>query len=135
MPDITFHQGKHKDLVQSKHFDPSIPSLIVFDDLMRTVMNDDRAPDLFTEGTHHRNITAIYIIQNLFFEGKQSKTVSVNAHYFILLKNPRDRQQVEVFGRQVYPRKFHIFSEAYERATVRPQWVFSSSRFVSNNNR
>ena len=28
------------DLVQSKYFDPNVPSLIVFDDLMRTVMND-----------------------------------------------------------------------------------------------
>ena len=35
-------------------------------------------------------------------------------------KNPRDRQQVEIFGRQMYPRKSHIFSEAYERATMRP---------------
>ena len=78
------------------------------------------AADLFTEGAHHRNISIIFIIQKLFFQGKQSRTIGVNAHYFILLKNPRDRQQVEVFGRQVYPRKSYIFSEAYERATMRP---------------
>ena len=119
MSDITFHQGLPNDLVQSKYFDQSVRSLIVFDNLMRTVMNDDTAADLFTEGAHHRNISFI-IIQNLFFPGKQSRTISVNAHYFLLLKNPRDRQQVEVFGRQVYPRKSHIFSEAYERATMRP---------------
>ena len=50
----------------------------------------------------------------------QSRTTSVNAHYFILLKTPRDRQQVEVFGLQVYPRKSHIISEDYEKATMIP---------------
>ena len=72
-------------------------------------MNDDMAADLFTEGAHHHK--CIFIIQNLFFQGKQSRTISVNANYFILMKNLRDRQ--------VYPRKSHIFSEAYERATMR----------------
>ena len=83
-------------------------------------MNDDTAVGLFTERVHHRNISVIFIIQNLFFQGKQSRTVSLNAHYFILLRNPWDRQQVEVYGGQVYPRKSHTFSEAYGRATMRP---------------
>ena len=108
------------DLVQLQYFDLSVSSLIVFDDLMRTVMNDDTAADLFTEGAHYRNISVIFVTQNLLFQGKQSRTIIVNAHYFILLKNPRDRQRVEVFTLPVYPRMSHIFSEAYERATMRP---------------
>ena len=57
MPEITFHQGMPNDLVQSKYFDPYVASLFVFDDLMRTVMNDDdTAADLFTEGAHRTNI-------------------------------------------------------------------------------
>ena len=71
MPEITFHQGMTNDLVQSKYFDPNVPSLIVFDDLMRTVMNDDTADDLFTKGAHHRNISVVFIIQNLFFQSQQ----------------------------------------------------------------
>ena len=39
------------DSVKSKYFDASVPSLTVFDDLMRTVMNDDAAAYLFTEGS------------------------------------------------------------------------------------
>ena len=87
MPEITFHQGMPNDLVQSKYFDPNVPSLTVFENLMRTVMNDDMAADLFIEGSHHRNISVVFIVQNLSFPGKQSRTVSINAH-FILLKNP-----------------------------------------------
>ena len=64
MPDITFHQGMPNDLLQLKYFEPTVPSLIVFDDLMRTVMNDDTAADLFTEGAHHHNLSVIFIIQN-----------------------------------------------------------------------
>ena len=60
MPEITFHQGMPNDLLQSKYFDPNVPSRIVFDDLMRTVMNDDTAADLFTEGAHHRNISVVF---------------------------------------------------------------------------
>ena len=112
MPEITFHQGMPNDWVQSKYFDPNIPSLIVFYDLMRTVKNDDTAADLLAEGAHHRNISVVFIIQNLFFQGKQSRTISVNAQYFILLTNLQDRQQVEAFGQQVYPRKSHTLSEA-----------------------
>ena len=119
MPEITFHQGMPNDLLQSKYFYPNVQSFIVFDDLMRTVTNDTTA-DLFTEGAHHHNVSVVFIIQNLFFQCKQSRTISVNAHYLNLLKNPRDRQQVEAFGRQVYPRKSSTFSEAYEKATMKP---------------
>ena len=71
MPDITFHQRMPNDLVQSKYFVPSVPSLIVFD-LIRTVMNDDIAADLFTEGAHHRNISVVFIIQKFIF-ARQAK--------------------------------------------------------------
>ena len=119
-PEITFHQGMPNDLVQLKFFDPDVPSLIVFDDLMRTVLSDETAADLFSEGAHHHNISIVFIMQSLFFQGKQSRTISLNADYFILLKNPRDRQQVEAFGRQTYPRKSNTYSEAYEIPTMRP---------------
>ena len=53
-------------------------------------------------------------------QGNQSRIINVNANCFILQKYPRDPQQVEVFGQQIYQRKFHILSEAYERATTMP---------------
>ena len=62
--------------------------------------DDDMAADLFTEGAHNHKCHLYHT--NFIFQGKQSRTISANAHYFILLKNPRNLQQVEVFGRQVY---------------------------------
>ena len=75
MPEITFHQGMHNDLVQSEYFDPDVPSLIVFDDLTRTVMNDDTAADPFTEGAHHRSISVVFIIQIVFKASKVELSV------------------------------------------------------------
>ena len=71
MPEITFHQGIPNDLVQSKYFDPNVPSLIAFDDLMRTVMNDDMVGDLSTEGAHHRNISIVLSCKIYFFQASK----------------------------------------------------------------
>ena len=87
MPVITFHQEMPHDLFQSKHFDPNVSSLIVFDDLMRTVMNDDKATNMFTEGAHYRNISVVLSYKINFCKGKRSRTLSANAHHFISLKN------------------------------------------------
>ena len=57
-------------------------------------MNDDTAFDLFTEGAHHRNISVVFIKQNLFFQGKQSMTISVNARtLFNFYENLLDRSK------------------------------------------
>ena len=61
------------DLVQSKYFGPNVPSLIVFDDLMRTVINDDTAADLFTEGAHNRNINVFLSYKIFFFNASKIK--------------------------------------------------------------
>jgi hypothetical protein len=48
------------------------------------------AASLFTKKSHHRNISVMYIEQNLFHKGKNHRTISLNAHYMVLFKNPRD---------------------------------------------
>jgi len=49
--------------------------------------------DLFTKGTHHRNISIIPISQNIFHQSKHCSDISLNAKYLVLLKNVRDRSQ------------------------------------------
>jgi hypothetical protein len=39
---------------------------------------------------HHRNISVMYIVQNLFHRGKHHRTIGLNAHYMVVFKNPRD---------------------------------------------
>ena len=73
-------------------FDGSAPNLIIVDDLMRE--SDDRVVDLFTKGCHHRNISVFFITQNLFHQGRGQRDISLNAHYIVCFKNPRDRMQI-----------------------------------------
>lgn len=89
------------------------PQILVVDDLM-----GEDTPTLeqwFTKKSHHRNVSVIYIVQNLF--DKQQRTISLNAHYLVLFKNPRDTSQIGVLARQMYPGRSKFMQEAYEDAT------------------
>ena len=55
------------DLNSDDFFDPRIRNVIVLDDLMSTTTKDPRINDLFTEGSHHQNLTVISLNQNLYF--------------------------------------------------------------------
>lgn len=75
--------------------------LVVIDDLMDQVVKDERVQRLFVRGSHHRNITVVFVNQNLFCQGKYARTINLNTHYVVLLKNPRDVGQIQVLGRQI----------------------------------
>src|SRR6056300_66843 len=76
------------------------PLLLVIDGQMQEV--DSRITNLFTKGSHHRNISVIYIVQNSFHKGKEHRTISLNAHYLVVFKNPRDENRS---SKQLYPGK------------------------------
>lgn len=88
------------------------PCLIVLDDLMDAVVKSEEVQRLFVRGSHHRNITVIYINQNMFHQGKCARTISLNCHYLVLFKNPRDFSQIQYLGRQIGLGKTLV--EAYE---------------------
>ena len=81
---------------------------------------DKRIVNLFTRGSHHRNLSVIYIIQNLFHQGKGSRSISLNSHYLVLFKNPRDKLQVLTLAKQMYPGRTEFFLRQYEEAVRRP---------------
>jgi hypothetical protein len=76
--------------------------------------------DLFTKGSHHRNLSIIYIVQNIFHQGKAMRNISPNAHYIVLFKSPRDKRQISMLARQVDPGRVQEFMRSYEDATSRP---------------
>ena len=92
--------------------------LLIIDDLMAET--DASVTQIFTKTSHHHNISVIYIVQNLFSKCKEMRTISLNAHYICLFKNPRDITQMLTLGRQMYPGKGKYFTEAYKDACQRP---------------
>ena len=87
IPNITFVEGIPSDL--KSMIDPSIRNLIVLDDMMKELSNDQRITNLFTKGCHHRNLSVIFILQNIFHRGKELRDMSLNCHYLVLFKSPR----------------------------------------------
>jgi len=75
---------------------------------------------LFTKGSHHRNVSVVYLAQNLFPKNKFARTISLNAHYMVLFKNPRYATQFANLARQMYPHKSQFAVEAYKDATREP---------------
>ena len=112
---IEFIQGIPDDL--EVRFDRHYNNLLIIDDLMTRFQNDDRLTRLFSVGSHHRNLSIIFIVHNLFSQGKEMRTLSLNTHYIVLFKNPRDRLQISVLARQMYANNARFLMEAYHDAT------------------
>jgi hypothetical protein len=113
-PHINFNEG----LPDNKEFDGKRRTLLILDDLMKEA--GDSVLDIFTKLSHHRNVSVIFLTQNLFFKSKQSRTMNINTQYIVLFKNPRDALQVATLGRQMYPGYSNFLVEAFKDATERP---------------
>ena len=112
---VRFHEGVPTNFNNSGEN----PCLIILDDLLNTAYSKDVC-DLFTKGSHHRNISVILITQNLFHQGKFCRDISLNAKYIVVLKNVRDREQFSHLERQVLPHDSKRHSDAYPNATEEP---------------
>lgn len=93
-------------------------SVLVLDDLMAKCSISQDICDLFTIFSHHMNFTVFFLVQNLFSNGKQFRTISLNAHQFILFKSPRSFLQIKTFATQCFPQQTKYFMDAYKRATA-----------------
>ena len=93
-------------------------SLIIFDDSMSDISND--FTQIFTNLSHHQNCSVIYITQNLFHKDSNYRTMSLNAHYLFLMKNDRNKQQINNLARQVCPGNSTYVVESFIQATKSP---------------
>ena len=120
IPTIEFVKGIPESLENDTYLDVNIRNLIVMDDQMIEAGKDNRIVNLFTKGSHHRNLSVIYIVQNLFHQGKGTRSISLNSHYLVLFKNPRDKLQILTLAKQMYPSETAWFIKEYEEAVRRP---------------
>ena len=92
--------------------------VLIIDDFQMSALKDEFIANLFTRESHHRNLSVFIILQNLFHQGKYSRDISLNAQYFILFRNPRDKYQIKVLGKQLGLN--NKLEEAYNLATIEP---------------
>ena len=68
---------------------------------MNDVLKNENIERMFTQGCHHRGLSVIFITQNLFAQGKCSRTISLNATYLVLFRNIRDVHQINYLATQL----------------------------------
>lgn len=93
------------------------PITLLLDDLMSSCVNSETIANIFTKDSHHRQLCVFLLCQNLFVQGKFSRTISLNSHYLFLFSNPRDRAQIRHLSYQMYPDNPKFLTAAYRDAT------------------
>lgn len=128
---VKYHEG----IPDMEMFSDQQPRVIILDDMMREA--DERVVDWFSKGSHHCNHSVvskrtnnllirfnlcfdfyqIFITQNIFNQGKGRRDISLNAHYIVAMKSPRDRSQIIHLARQIYPENTAFIREIFSDAT------------------
>ena len=108
----------HRGLPNESDIAPD--SICVMDDLLTESQSSKEVTNMCTRLAHHKPCLVILIVQNLFPAGKEARTRSLNTHYYVIFKNPRDKLQFEVLARQIKAHQAKSLISAYEDATQRP---------------
>jgi hypothetical protein len=106
--------------------------IVVLEDLQSET--DENMQNLYSRGSHHRNLSVLRTVQNLFHRGKGNRDITLNSHYLVLFNNPRDRSQISSFARQVDPQNSKFVIEAFNDATKNPHTylLFDFSQATDN---
>ena len=108
------------DVALVSNIDERENNLIVVDDLMDEVRSNKVMATLFTRGSHHMNATVVFLVQNVFEQGRELRTMSLNAHYIVSFRNPRDKRQAHTLIRQLEPSNADWLIQAYDDAVSSP---------------
>ena len=111
---VIFHEG----IPDVDSWTPGKRRLVILDDLMSEA--DERVTRIFTKISHHRSMSVIEVVQNIFGKNKEQRTISLNSHYIVIFKNPRDKSQIINLGKQIYLGQNEFVREAFKSATEKP---------------
>lgn len=94
--------------------------IIVLDDLLQKASASNDIVDLFYVLSSHMSYTVLFLVQNVFNDSKKLRTISLNAHYFLIFRNQRAQNQVRTLLSQILPGETAFSMDAYKKAVSRP---------------
>ena len=97
---------------------PKTRNVVITDEQMAET--DERVTNLFTKKNHHRDMSVLYLVHNLFPEKKGSRDTSLNSQYMVVFKNPRDASQMSHLARQMHPGRVKFVQGFFKDATSVP---------------
>ena len=79
---------------------------------------NEQVTRIFTKFSHHRNISVMFLTQNLFH--KNVRSITLNSHYLVLFKNIRDAQQISYLAHQMFPKNSKYMLEVFTDGMRKP---------------
>lgn len=114
-PQIRFHEG----LPSEYGDDLRTPYLYVLDDLMHECSKSKDVMNAFVRGSHHRNVSILFLTQNFFHDGL--RILTTNSKYICLFKNPSETQVVNKVGQRMNcGRKNEVMEDAFKQCVSVP---------------
>ena len=119
-PQVEFVHDFNWQIISDWEQNRDKPARILVLDHQMTRMGDDKQhlTKLFTEDSHHLNMTVGYLVQNVFDRGKAMRGVSLNSHSEVLFKNRREKSKIRWCAHQLYLEHPQILTETYLEATA-----------------
>lgn len=105
---IEFIRGS-KEVLQNYDFDKLNNCIFIIDDLMNELVNDKQVRNIFTRLSHHKKITILSLLQNMYPRGAHSKDIRLNLHYVIIMKSFTLEEQLTTFGYQAFTKILNFF--------------------------
>ena len=105
---VNFHEGlipREQIFPVNSQESSTQHTLLIIDDLLGKE-DTSLVRDIFIKGSHHNNISVIFVTQNLFLPHKDYRTLSLNTHYLVIFKNPRD--MTAVYNRETSDRHSYL---------------------------
>ena len=93
---------------------------MVLDDQMGVASSSTSVADLISKGSRHSNLTVIYLVQNVFNQGKSQKTISLNSYYSVVFLNGRDALQFRTIAYQICPNYIKWLVDSFTDAISKP---------------
>ena len=63
---------------------PEQSNILVLDDQISVARSSTSIADLFTKGLHHKNLTVIYQVPNVYNQSIGQNAISLNSHYSVV---------------------------------------------------
>ena len=115
---IEYEKGWRDEIFDS--LSPEQRNILVLDNQMGVASSSTSVADLFTKVSHHRNLNVIYLVQNVYNQGKSQKTISLNSNYRVVFRNGRDASQFRTMAYQISPNDGKWLVDSFTDATSKP---------------
>lgn len=94
-------------------------SLLILDDFMLKLGKE--AAEIFTVSCHHKNISVVLTVQNIFHKNSPwLRDISLNAQQIIIFRSLRDLRQINYLFNQFCPDNTKNLLKLYKTATAKP---------------